>query len=678
MLSAEDSDFSPSRGMVRRLAAILSADVKEYSRLMGEDEEATIHTLTVYQAVIATLVQQHRGRVVDSPGDNVLAEFGSVVEAVQCAVAIQRELNVRNMALPLPRRMQFRLGINLGDVIADGDRIYGDGVNIAARLESLAEGGGICISGTVYDQIATKLALGYEALGEQRVKNIARPVRAYQVRLPSGSVDPPASEQARTSAEGGEPPLAAQEDARCSVPKRFWPRSALAGVGLLLILGGAMTGWQWIFRQSAPTSLVPTAPTLALPDKPSIAVLPFVNMSGDPEQEYFSDGMTEDLITELSRLAGLFVIARNSVYTYKGKAIKPDQVSRELRVRYVMEGSVRRAKDRIRISAQLVDAMTGYLLWVQRYDRDLQDIFAVQEDIARRITQELALRLTPEEKEHMGLKYTNSVEAWDYFSRGRELYRKSTRKDITQARELFEKAISLDPKFAMAYASLAATYRQERWSQDLRPSEQRAFALAQQSVAIDPSLPHGHYQLAYLNLYRRNYDQAIAEIEKAHSLDPNDPDGIAAKAVILAYVGKPDEAIPLMDDAIQRTRTNTPAYYFYHRGLAYYMLKQYKEAKADLQQALISSNQQYRPARGYLVAVLSETDDKPGAKREMEMLLHQESRMATLLTTVGKESEANEEIDRITPYKDSTASDTRVRLRAAWKEAAEQLKQAPR
>jgi adenylate cyclase len=664
MLSGEGFAFSPAMGMVRKLAAILSADVEGYSRLMGEDEEATIHTLTVYQAVIGTLVQQHRGRVVDSPGDNLLAEFASVVDAVQCAVAIQRELNVRNTALPLQRRMRFRLGINLGDVIVDGDRIYGDGVNIAARLESLAEGGGICISGTVYDQIATKLALGYEALGEQEVKNIVRPVRVYRVRLAPGAPVPTTSEQPGTSTTRAGRALAAHGSARRTILRWSWPRRGLAVAGLLLILGGVISIWQHTLQLFTPTEMVPAeqAPALVLPDKPSIAVLPFVNMSGDPEQEYFSDGMTEDLITDLARLAGLLVIARNSVYTYKGKAVKPEQVSRELGVRYMIEGSVRKANDRIRITAQLVDATTGYHLWAERYDRDLQDIFAVQEEIARKITAAMAVRLTAEEEKHMGRPYTSSQVAWEYFMRGAELYRQYTKEANAEARELFEKAISLDPQFARAYANLAATHRQDwngRWSQDPQASERQAFDIAQRSVALDPSLPYGHHQLAYLYLYREDHDRAIAEAEQAVKLDPNDADSYAALAVIQAYAGRPQEAIPLMEQAI-RLNPKVPVYYFFHLGLAYYVMKHYDKAEKNLLEALrITPN--YRPARGYLVAVYSETDRKPEANR-MAVLT-----TAAKLLKSGNQQLAEEHIRRITPYKDLTIRD---RLRAAWQEAA--------
>ena len=319
----------------RKLTAILSADVKGYSRLMSEDEAGTIRRLNAYKEMMANFIQQHHGRVVDAPGDNLLAEFGSVVDAVQCALKIQKELKTRNEELPENRRMEFRIGINLGDVIEEGDKIYGDGVNIAARLESLSEAGGICISGTAYDQVENKLSLGYEYLGEQPVKNIAKPVRVYRVLV--------------------EPKAVAQRISEVASKERM---------------------------------------ALPLPDKPSIAVLPFVNMSDDPKQEYFSDGMTDEIITALSKVPNLFVIARNSTFTYKGKAVKVKQVSEELGVRYVLEGSVRKAGHRIRINAQLIDALKGHHLWAERYDRELRDIFALQDEITMKIIIALQVELT--------------------------------------------------------------------------------------------------------------------------------------------------------------------------------------------------------------------------------------------------------------------------------------------
>src|SRR5437763_1555855 len=547
MASSDESAPTVTSGMTRRLAAILSADVAEYSRLMGEDEEATIRTVTAYRDVMAALVRQHRGRVVDAPGDNLLAEFASVLDAVQCAIAIQRELHARNTALPPPRRMQFRLGLNLGDVIPDGERIYGDGVNIAARLEGLAEPGGICISGTVYDQVATKLPLTYKFLGPQTVKNIARPVRAYRVQAASGPAD--LKERLRN---------------RCGA--RLSPKVAVWWVGLLLVLGGGVASWRLFVH---PSLLTP------LPAKPSIAVLPFVNMSGDPEQEYVSDGMTEDLITELSTLSGLFVIARNSVFTYKGKAVKPEQVSRELGVRYMLEGSVRKAHTRMRITAQLVDTTTGYHLWAQNYDRDFHDIFAVQQEIARRITRALAVRLTMQEDKHMGRPYTSSEVAWEYFMRGAELYRRFTPKDNADARALFEKAIDLDPEFARAYAILAATHRQDsngRWSQDPESSEDLAYRMASKAVELarrelepKPSLPYALEQMGWVLLYRGQHHEASQAAEEAVQRNPNYADGYALWAHVLIYLGQPEEALRKSQEAIDRNQIH-PFLYDYHRG----------------------------------------------------------------------------------------------------------------
>jgi adenylate cyclase len=598
--------------MTRKLAAILSADVAGYSRLMGEDEEATIRTVTAYREVITTLVQQHRGRVVDSPGDNLLAEFASVVEAVQCAVAIQRELQACNAELPAHRRMEFRIGINLGDVVVDGERIYGDGVNIAARLESLAQGGGICIAGSVYEQIKTKLALGYEDMGAQAVKNIAEPVRVYRVR----------------TAPGVAAPLASQRKPRAATSRR---RGALVAVALLALLGAGVSVWHLASRPLSPW-----------PPKLSIAVLPFVNMSGDPEQEYFSDGMTEDLITELSRLTGLLVTARNSVFTYKGKAVKPDQVSQELGVRYMIEGSVRKANERMRITAQLIDATTGFHMWGERYDREVQDIFTVQEDIARRITKALAVRLTMEEEKQMGRPYTSSHVAWEYFMRGAELYRRYTPKDNARARELFEKAIDLDPEFARAYASLAATHRQDgtlRWTQDPETSEELAYRMAQKAVELarrelnpKPSLPYTLEQLAYILSYRKEYQAAIEAAKEAVDVNPKYADGFTVWAHALIYSGEPKEALSKTRKAIELNPPKYPFFYDYHLGQAYYVLgfltaeedanasrQYYEEAESYLRKAL-EANKNFRPARTYLVVVLWELDREDEAVNEMATL----------------------------------------------------------
>jgi adenylate cyclase len=364
-----------TQGFARKLTAILSADVAGYSRLMGEDETWTIQTLQAYREVMATLIQQHRGRVVDSPGDNLLAEFVSVVDTVQCAVAVQKELKARNAHLPQNRKMELRIGINLGDVVEEGGRIYGDGVNIAARLESLADPGGICVSRTAFDHIESKLPFGYEYLGDQRVKNIAKPVGAYRVLM--------------------EPRITVAGKTEGKSTRQL--KAILAALSALLVVAGAVAMWRLYVREAPLKGGVAREYTnVKLPGKPSIAVLPFVNMSRDPEQEYFTDGMTEDLITDLSKITDLFVAARNSVFPYKGKAVSPQQVSRELGVKYLVEGSVRKAGDKVRISAKVVDATTGGHVWAERYDRDLKDIFAVQDEIARRIVTALRTRVLGE------------------------------------------------------------------------------------------------------------------------------------------------------------------------------------------------------------------------------------------------------------------------------------------
>ena len=378
----------------RKLTAILSADVKGYSRLMGEDEEGTIRTLNTYKEVMTTLIQQQRGRVVDAPGDNVLAEFASVVDAVRCAVEIQKELKTRNAELPENRRMEFRIGVNLGDVVEDGEQILGDGVNIAARMESLADGGGICISGTVYDHIENKLPFGYGYIGEQTVKNIAKPVRVYRVLMEPGVTIP------RVTAE-------------TEVKQRPWQKTALIAGAILIVIIAAVAIWKLYIRPIPPTEVASKEKMVfPLPDKPSIAVLPFVNMSGDPKEEYFSDGITEEIITALSKVPYLFVISRQSTFTYKGKPVKVKQVSEELGVRYVLEGSVRKAGDKVRITAQLIDAITGHHLWAERYDRDLKEIFALQDEITMKIITALQVKLTQGEQAAMIGKGTKNLEAF--------------------------------------------------------------------------------------------------------------------------------------------------------------------------------------------------------------------------------------------------------------------------
>ncbi len=582
--------------MKRKLSAILSADVKGYSRLMGDDEAATVRTLSAYREVMANLIREHRGRVVDSPGDNLLAEFGSVVDAVQCAVEVQRELKARNAELPPHRRMEFRIGINLGDVIVEGERIYGDGVNIAARLEGLAEGGGICISGTAYDQVEGKLPLGYAYMGEHAVKNIKKPVRVYGVLMEPVTAPPRVSAEKRTG-----------------LRHRRWAALAVAA---LLVGGAAVVAlWNLNLRPAAPPEIAhEQTPSLELPDKPSIAVLPFENMSRDPEQEYFANGMTEDLITDLSKISGLFVIARNSVFTYKGKPVKVEKVSQELGVRYVLEGSVRKAGDRVRITAQLVDAKTGYHLWADRYDRELKDIFALQDEVTQKIVTALRVELTEGEQERLAHKFTDNLEAYDYYLRGLDQLMGFTKEKNARARELFEKTIEADPEYALGYVGLGWTYV-DAWSMGWTHDPQslvRAFELAQRAIALDDSLPEAYAILGNVYLWKKEHERAIVETERAIALDPNDADSYVLLGDILVWAGKPEEAIELTKKAM-RFNPVYPAWYLWNVGHAYFLMGRHEEAIATHMRILKRSPGFY-PSQFYLTASLTEVGQEREAR----------------------------------------------------------------
>ncbi len=548
--------------MERKLTAILCANVFGYSRLMGENEEATLRTLSSHRKLIDSLIEQHRGRFVNSAGDSVLAEFASVVNAVQCAVEIQTTLKAENASIPAKRRMEFRIGVNLGDVMVDGEQIYGDGVNVAARLESLADPGGICISDTVHAQIRNKLPLSYEDLGEQRVKNIAQPVRVLRVMLEGAT---------RTAIGPTERSL-----------RKHWRGGAFSLVGLAIIVGTIVLVQHLSLRPPNTTASIPPAqsPALTLPDKPSIAVLPFINLSGDREQEYFSDGITDDIITALSRLPGLFVIDRNSAFTYKGKPVRAQQMSRELGVRYVLEGSVRKEADQVRITAQLADATTGADLWAVHYDRPLRDIFALQDEIVQRIVTTLNLQLDLMQRGADVRQTTDNLEAYDDFLRGLEYHQKIPAEDgNAKARQMFEKAIGLDPKYAQAYAFLGDSYWRDwtwQWSHDSHTLD-RAFQLEQQAIALDDSLPVAHMGLGEVYLFRKQYDPATAEAERAIALDPNSAVGYKALMDIMECSGKPAEAVGLAEKAMRLDPRNRD-FYLHFEGLSYTQMGRYQEA----------------------------------------------------------------------------------------------------
>lgn len=593
---------TPTVGMERKLAAIFSTDVVGYSRLMGDDEEATIRTLTAYREVISSLIQSYRGRVVDAPGDNLLAEFASVVEAVRCAVEIQRALKEKNAKLSDHRQMHFRIGINLGDVIVEGERLYGDGVNIAARLESLAIPGGICISGTAYDQVETKLALTYEDLGEQAVKNIAKPVRVFRVVMDAAATTLAEQLVLRQAQHERTPPLvtlspstsSGQALSKGAQPKR---KATLMLAGLFLIAAMIVMVRYWpspapSTQHPAPTLQSPilNSQSLPLPDKPSLIVLPFVNMSKDPDQEYFSDGLTETLTGDLSRISSLFVIARNSAFTYKGKAVKVQDVGREMGVRYVLEGSVLKADNQVRINVQLIEAATGYHVWSERYDRPLADILRLQDEIVRKIATTLKLQLTLQEQGWIVRKHTENLEAYDAFLRGLEYHSRFTQEATAQARQLYEKAITLDPQYAEAYAWLSQTYWLEwiwRWSANPQTLE-HALVLAQQAVTLDDSLPMAHSALSEVYALKQQYDQAIAEGERAIALDPNNADIYANQAEVLDWAGRSEDALRAVEYAM-RLNPSYPPWYLVSLGWAYRSTGRYAESIATLKE-LISRN----------------------------------------------------------------------------------------
>jgi len=572
----------------RKLTAILSADVKGYSRLMGEDEEATVRTLNVYKEVMTNLIQQHRGRVVDASGDNVLAEFGSVVDAVRCAVEIQKELKARNAELPENRRMEFRIGVNLGDVIEDGEQILGDGVNIAARLESLSDAGGICISGTAFDHVRNKLDLGYEYLGEQTVKNIALPVRVYKVLI-----EPEAAGK-----------VIGEKKAK---PRQLQMATMGLVIGVIAVVA-VFVIWKF-YIPSAPQPEVASKDKMAfpLPDKPSIAVLPFTNMSGDPKEDYFSDGLTEQIITSLSKFKRLFVIARNSTFVYKGKPVKIQKVAEDLGVRYVLEGSVQKSRDRVRITAQLIDAMTGRHIWSENYDRELKDIFALQDEITIKIMTAMRVELTEGEQARHWIKWeTDNLKAFDKNYQGIGFMRRGTKQDNDTARQLFEEAIAFDPKFVYPYMNLGLTHFWDArfgWSGSPAKSLQRAFELAQKALAMEESIDVAHSLLASIYLVMRQHDKAIAEGERAVALNPNGAFAYMVLAAIVGCAGKWEESVLY---AKQSMRLNPFPEFgdYWILGRAYFMTGQFDEAIVALRKAL-QMNPNFLPAHIFLAAYYS-------------------------------------------------------------------------
>ncbi|HTO65095.1 MAG TPA: adenylate/guanylate cyclase domain-containing protein [Bradyrhizobium sp.] len=499
----------------RRLAAILAADVVGYSRLLEQDEAGTLAALKERRRdILNPLVAEHHGRIVKVMGDGVLVEFGSAVNAVACAVELQKRMAAANDGTTADRHIDLRVGINLGDVVVEGGDLYGDGVIVAVRLQGMAQPGGICVSRGVHEQVGNKLPLAFEDLGQCEVKNIAKPVRVFQVRLES--------------------------------------------------------------RDSV-------RPTVHRPaqEKPSIAVLPFTNLSGDQEQEYFSDGITEDIITELSRFRNLFVIARNSSFVYKGKSVNIGTIARELGVEYVLEGSVRRAGQRVRITAQLIDAATGNHVWAERYDRELIDIFAVQDEVTSSIVGTLAVELEGESLERAQRKRPEDLRAYEHWLRGKRIW--SAGPNNLEARRHFERAAAVDSNYSRAYSGMAQTYDMEALEfplpSDLRAAREKGFACARKALLLDETNHEAHWILASFYLYSDDCDQAKKHIERAIGLNPNDADTLANAALLLAALGEPEEGVKLGKTAL-RLNPHHPDWYLGFLCIALFTARNYSEALA--------------------------------------------------------------------------------------------------
>ena len=553
----------------RKLTAVFSADVAGYSRLMGEDEAATVKTLEAYKQIMFSLIKQHRGRVVDSPGDNLLAEFASVVDAVQCAVAVQKELQARNADLPENRKMQFRIGINLGDVIEEQDRIYGDGVNIAARLESCADPGGICVSKTAFDHIETKLPLGYEYLGEKEVKNIAKPVGAYRVLM-----------EPRVTVAGA-------KEKKTPVP--VWPRKrVLAGAVAVLIVIIGVAVWNFYLRTPKIEPASKEKMAFPIPDKPSIAVLPFVNMSEDSKQEYLSDGITDQIIAGLSKIEKLFVIARNSTFTYKGKPVKVQQVAEELGVRYVLEGSVQKSGDKIRITTQLIDALKGDHLWSERYDRSMKDIFALQDEITIKVVEALRIKLTVTDIKRSTGKGTQNLEAFLKFAQGFDYYIRFSPDAHTQAAQYFQDAIDLDPKYAAPHAFMSQIHLFSLLlglSKSPKESMETAIKFAEKARELDEFYPLLYVALGEIERLKGQFDKAINYYERGLALDPNNIGLLTCLGFASFGDGRPEEAIMHHKKAI-RLNPLDPTLALWGLGMVYCRTGRYEEAIPPLTQAI--------------------------------------------------------------------------------------------
>ena len=546
------------RGVERRLAAILAADMVGYSRLMETDETGTLARLKTHRLeMIDPAIAKWKGRIIKTTGDGMLVDFGAVADAVQCAAEIQRRMARRNTDVSPARWIQFRIGINLGDVIVEDDDIFGDGVNVAARLQELAPPGGICVSAAVRDQVGDRLDVTFEDLGERIVKNIARPIRIFRIVL---------DEEPQPEGRGAA-------------------------------------------RQAAAV-------------KPSMVVLPFVNMSGDAEQEFFTDGLTEDIITELSRFRGLLVISRNSSFVHKGKAVKVQDVAREFGVHYVVEGSVRKAGDRVRVTVQLIDAETDRHVWAERYDRKMEDIFAIQDEITCSIVGTLPGRIEAAGHDRAKRKHTDNMAAYEYVLTGKILHHRSTREDNAEAQRMLDRAIALDPKYAHAHSWKACVLGQTwvyNWCEDRAATWNQVVNEGQIALALDDNDSDVHRVLAAVSLAHDDHDKAQYHQERALSLNPNDDLILVQNGEILTWLGRPEDGIEWIKKAM-RLNPYHPERFWNHLGRAYFTAQQYAEAVQAFSRITAPDHTHH----AFLAAALAQLGDRTAAAAHTQEVLKRE------------------------------------------------------
>ena len=582
----------------RKLAAILYADVAGYSLLTGEDEEGTHRRLSSYLDIIRDFVKSYQGNVVHYAGDAVLADFGTVTEAMSCAVDIQSSLKDQNSNLPAASKVQFRIGVNLGEVIVDREDIYGDGVNIAARLESLAEPGGICISHAVRTAAGNKLPVDFHDIGKQVVKNIKEPVLAYHVLF---------------------------DDETRAHRRRTFSRVKIGAIAASITLVAVIMYFFWVSDQtissgSEITEVASDQVTGTPGQRPAIAVLPFQTLSETPGQDYFSDGVTNDIITDLSKFSNLMVIASNSVFKYKGKSVDVKQLGDDLGVRYVLEGSIQKVGNRVRINAQLIDAATNSHLWADRYDFEIDDIFKVQDEITSTVVTSLQVILTEDEKNLEAIHLTDSLEAYDLYLRGRT-YLKGTKKAHLEARRLFDQAIKLDPGFSAAYAEKSFTY----FSSFIMPMSRNprvvegALAAALKAVEADDRLPLAHARLAWAYFSTRQHAKAVASARRAVALGPNDAEAFAQLGNILNWSGKPIEGKLNVEKAM-RLNPHYPYYYLFYLGQSHYLLNDNDKA-IELMNRVITRAPYFLPVRRHLAVLYSEKGETKAAKEQTAEVL---------------------------------------------------------